>query len=112
NAKYPPDLARAQAFWKSENQRRLSAEDMRGASPLAAALPWLSMGDDERRRSEAGLARVRHNHWVIRRIEQKIQDHSSNPERLREWVSGQVEAYLRASAHPAWQRAVQAAFRV
>lgn len=112
NKRFPPDLKKARAWWRSESRRQLGPEDVRTPSPLAELLPWLSMGREELTRSAAGLARVQHNHWVIQRIEAKIRRNSETPSRFRDWVEAQVEAYIKAGSQTSWKQAVRVAFQI
>jgi hypothetical protein len=112
NRSHPPSVDEARRWWKSEGQPRLDSGSMQRTSPLSPLLPMLSNPPDPNVRRQAGMARVGHNHWVLKRIEQGLRDHSGTSRELRGWVERQVAAYVAASASPSWRGALEAAWKI
>lgn len=111
-AKHPFQLRAARAWWRSEGKRTLEETDLRAPSPLADTLPLLGDSTDPATRREAGTARILHNHWVLRRLESRAQELSGEPERLRDWAAGTIEAYCAHAGDPEWRTAAQVAWSV
>jgi len=111
-AKHPFDRPTALAWWQSEGKRKVEESDLRAPSPLADTLPLLGAANDAATRREAGTARILHNHWILRRLESRAQQLSGEPERLRDWAAGTVEAYREHSSDPEWRTAAQVAWSV
>jgi hypothetical protein len=107
---HPFQLTKAKAWWKAHGRRKLEPKDMWAPSPLAGLLPLLSMPKDPAVRKQAGLARVGHNHWVLKRLETNIRRRSGAE--LREWVDGLVDKYVNAGSGVAWKGATKAAWAV
>jgi hypothetical protein len=113
NTAYPPDILLARDWWQSEGKRRLRSGDMRDDSPLSNWFPLLSSPSDSHIRREAGLARIGHNHWVLRRLEQHARRHATDPQRLRDWVAQIMDAYLASpGSNAAWKASAKAAWQV
>lgn len=113
NKNHDIHLSKARKWWKSVGERRLRSGDVRSPSPLAEFIPLLSSSKNKATRRAAGLARIRHNHWVMKRIEKNVQDLSRRPRSLRNWVNNQMEIYLSLPGSSArWQAAARVAWDI
>ncbi|MFH1673881.1 MAG: hypothetical protein ABIF87_10735 [Pseudomonadota bacterium] len=112
DGKYPPNLAKAREWWRSEGSRRLSPSDMRDESPLSEYLPLLSSPADDNIRKEVGMARIGHNHWVLQKIEAGIRKHAQDTGLLRDYVAKVVDSYMNASSGESWKQATYAAWQL
>ena len=113
NKAHPPQVDKAKRWWKSEGERKIEASDLRNPSPLAEFFPLLCSSQDKAIRRFAGQSRIGHNHWVLIRLEQKVQELSRNPRQLRNWVDQQLSIYLNlkgSSKH--WQKAAEQAWKI
>jgi hypothetical protein len=107
---HPFQLTKAKAWWASKGKRKLTPKDMWAPSPLAELMPLLSMPKNTGLRKQAGMARIGHNHWVLKRLETNIRRRSGAG--LRDWVDGLVEKYVEAGSGVAWKGATKAAWAV
>jgi len=110
--RFPPDIAAARAHWVATGRPRLSRADIHRTSVYPQWVPLLGYANNGALRSDAAMARVGHNHWVIQRLEHEIRQQSSEPARLEEWVESVVEQYLASYAHTSWKRAVSVAWEI
>jgi hypothetical protein len=110
--KHPSRARETRAWWRAEGQRRLEPGDLHAPSPLADLQPLLGSPSDDDTRREAGMARIGHNHWVLRRLELAAQRHATTPASLVEWADGHMQRYLASPADPAWRTAVAAAWPI
>lgn len=109
---HPPRLDEAMAWWRSEGGPSLESSHMHRGQPLAEFFPHLGFAADDALRTEAAMARIRHNHWILRRIESEARRHAGNPESLRAWAGSVVEAYVASHAATVWKAALQVAWDV
>jgi len=109
---HPPDIDGARRWWKGEGEPKITKLLLERNGPLSPFLPFLAYSADDDLRREAGLARVGHNHWLLRKLEREIRDRSVKPSELHAWVEGIVSAYAEASSSKAWATAVREAFSV
>jgi hypothetical protein len=109
---YPFKIEKAKAWWISEGKRPLTPTDLWAPSPLAEYMPLLAMPKNPSLRKRAGLSRVGHNHWILRRLEAAIQRHSRSGVELRDWVEMVVEKYVEAGSDPTWKAATKAAWSI
>jgi hypothetical protein len=112
NAQHPLRWDEARRWWEGEQMRDIGPSDLRYPSPLADFLPFLSSPTDPETRRAAGLARIAHNHWVLRRLESAAQRSAREPEALRAWALGEVERYVSSSADPGWREATLIAWQI
>ncbi len=109
---HPPNLQAARAWWQSEGKPKLYKSSLYSSSPLSEWLPILSNPADPALRSEAALTRVAHNHWVVKKIETEIRRHQNDKNRLREWVAGIMDAYMKSGASSRWKAAAYEAWKI
>jgi hypothetical protein len=109
---HPPRLDEAHAWWRSQGAPPLDIRHLHRGSPLAECLPLLGFPVDDTLRTEAAIARVRHNHWILRRIEVASRRHAHDPKALLAWAGAVVEDYLASYADPAWKEAVAVAWDI
>ena len=109
--RHPHDLAAARAWWAGAGRRSLTPSDLRAPCPLAEFLPLLGAAADPAARAAAGLARIGHNHWVLRRLEAEAQRHALAGS-LRPWAEDVVESYLHGPGDAGWKAATHAAWQV
>jgi hypothetical protein len=107
-----PRIDEARRWWREHNPGSLTADSMRGDSPLADWLPLLGNAKDPGLRLGAAMARVGHNHWVLQRIETEARRRSASSESMLEWVDDVVARYLVAPSDPAWKAAVTTAWQI
>lgn len=105
-----PQILRARQWWRGEKRRPLEASDLWAPSPLAELLPLLGHPQDSDLRREAALARVWHNHWAIRRLEEGAQ-RAARRQGLVEWAENIVDRYRGAASSDAWGEAVTTAWK-
>lgn len=110
--KHPCRLRKAKAWWIGEAKRPLTPSDLWAPSPLAEHVPFFGMARSPAIRRSAGLSRVAHNHWVLRRIEASINRRSRSGSELRDWAESIVEKYAGSNAGPAWKGATLAAWTI
>lgn len=111
-AAHPPDFGRAQTWWRRQGKPSIKKEMLTRSGPLSAWLPFLGHSADGDIRTKAGLARVGHNHWTLRRLELEIRKRSANWSDLLTWVGGIVDAYQAAPGSASWKAAVTEAYLV
>jgi hypothetical protein len=111
-AEHPLRWEEARGWWASEGERVLEPGDMHSPGPLAELLPLLSSPADPELRRAAGLTRIGHNHWVLRRLESSAQRAAQRSGGLRAWAAEQVERYLTSSADPGWREATRTAWQI
>ncbi len=109
---HPPDLDSARRWWRAEGEPKITKRMLERDGPLSQRLPFLGYCADDELRREAGLARVGHNHWLLRKLETEIRARSLDSKGLRGWVRQIVEAYGKASSSAAWARAVTEAWAI
>ncbi len=107
---HPPDLDRARQWWRAEGEPHIEKEMLERNGPLSGWLPFLAYPADKALRTEAGLARVGHNHWALRRLELEIRKRSGNWLELANWVQGIVNAYRATPTAEGWKVAVAEAY--
>lgn len=109
---YPPDLHQAKGWWASQGKPRLTKYSLYRNSPLSALLPLLSRSSDPVRQKEAAMARVGHNHWVLKRLEGAIRRKQKNTADLRRWVEKVVQSYLESPAPAGWKESARQAWLI
>ena len=109
---YPFKIEKAKAWWIGEGKRPLTPTDLWAPSPLAEHVPLLAMPKNPAVRKRAGLARIAHNHWILRRLEAAIRRRNRTGEQLRDWVETVVEKYVEAGSGTAWKTATKAAWSI
>ena len=110
---HPPRRAKALEWWRGEGKRALSADDMHAPSLLAELLPILSTPKDEETARHARMTRISHNHWVLKRIENRVRKHGRNLHSLRRYVAKTMQAYLGlAGSSPGWRAAAEVAWKI
>ena len=107
---HPPELGRAQKWWREQGKPDIKKQMLERQGPLSAWLPFLGYCADDDLRTEAGLARVGHNHWALRQLELEIRRRSESWPDLLGWVEDIVGAYQKASGSAPWKAAVSEAF--
>lgn len=113
NQRFPYDLNKARKWWKSEGERKLVKEDVRSGSPLAEFMPLMCYSKEKDIRRQAGLARIGHNHWLLKRMEKTIQEKSNDPRSMHAWVRSQMETYLSYSgSSPSWKASAEEAWKI
>lgn len=110
NRAHPARLEAAQDWWRGEGRPAIARTHLMGG-PLAAFFPLLGDVQDPEKRRAAAMARVSHNHAVLRRIELRLRS-AAKRGRLAAAVEGIVERYLAGPADPGWKAAVSAAYEV
>jgi hypothetical protein len=109
--RHPPRVAAGRAWWAAEGKRPLTPSDLRAPSPLAEFLPLLGAPAGPAARVAAGMARIGHNHWVLRRLEAEAQRHAADGS-LRPWAEEVVGQYLTGPGDADWKAATRAAWNV
>ena len=109
---FPFKINKAKIWWIGEGKRALTPTDLWAPSPLAEHVPLLAMPRNAALRKQAGLARIAHNHWVLRRLEAAIQRRSRTRTELCDWIDTVVEKYVEAGSGSAWKAAVKAAWSI
>ena len=113
NQRFPYDLKKARKWWKAQGERKLLKEDIRSASPLADFIPLMCYSKEKDIRRQAGLARIGHNHWVLKRMEKTIQEKSTDPASMLTWARSQMETYLSFSgSSPSWKASAEEAWKI
>jgi hypothetical protein len=107
---HPPDLHRARQWWQEQGKPEIKKEMLERNGPLTEWLPFLGYSPDASLRTRAAMARVGHNHWVLRQLELEIRTHSTNWTDLQAWVGGIVNAYRTAPGPEEWKVAVTEAY--
>jgi len=107
---HPFQLNKAKAWWKSKGKRKLTPKDLWAPSPLAEVMPLLSMPKNPELRKQAGMSRIGHNHWILKRLETNIRRRTGVE--LRDWVDVLVDKYVDAGSGLAWKGATRAAWAV
>ncbi|KIG11772.1 hypothetical protein DB30_02550 [Enhygromyxa salina] len=109
-AAHPPEIGRARKWWAEQGKPEIKKQMLERNGALSAWLPFLAYPADDELRKEAGLARVGHNHWVLRQLELEVRATSGNWPRLAAWVEGIVNAYVGLPGSGAWKSAVMEAY--
>jgi hypothetical protein len=109
---HPFRITKARAWWVGEGKRSLQATDLWAPSSLAEHVPLLAMPEDPALRKRAGLTRIAHNHWILRRLEAGIRRRSRNKMELRDWVDTLVNNYVNAGSQTAWKTATKTAWEI
>ena len=91
----PFKINKAKIWRIGEGKRALTPTDLWAPSPLAEHVPLLAMPRNAALRKQAGLARIAHNHWVLRRLEAAIQRRSRTRTELCDWIDTVVERVCR-----------------
>lgn len=112
HAAHPPRVAEARRWWEREGRPKIRKEMLERDGALSTFLPLLAYPADDALRREASLARVGHNHGVLRRLERAVRDRADDPQALDRWVGALVNEYRSASRSPAWAAAVEIAYRL
>lgn len=108
-ARHPFDRPAA-AAWRAANPRRpITAGDLQGSAPLAAALPLLGEPTGGPARKELDNARVGHNHWVLQRICTDTRTHSTTRTGLATYLDQVVRAYEATTNADSFANAVRVA---
>jgi len=97
--------------WRTNNPGRpITASDLAGSAPLAAALPLLAEPAGGTARKELDNARIGHNHWVLQRICTDIRNHSIPSADLTARLDEVVSNYEATTNADSFASAVRAAF--
>lgn len=110
NRAYPPRLDAARDWWMSEGRPAIARTHLTGG-PLATFFPLLGDVEEPRQRRAAAMARVSHNHAVLRGVELRLRA-AARRGRLTAAVEAIVQRYLAGPADPGWKAAVSAASEV
>ena len=112
NAKHPPRLGPACAWWRSEGKPRLTRRHTQRQSPLAAWLPLLYFHLDDAIRDDGAMAHMGHNHRVLQRLESAARRSSQRSTHLRQRVADVMDAYHHSPVAPALKAAAAAAWEI
>lgn len=105
-AQAPFDLDAARAWRADHPQRAIAAGDLSGVAPLASALPLLAEPRGGPARKAVDVARMGHNHWVLRRIVSQVARQGSR-DALLGHVDGVVAAYEASTSGAQFASAVR-----
>ncbi|PRP89975.1 hypothetical protein ENSA5_69160 [Enhygromyxa salina] len=107
---HPPEIDLARKWWRDQGKPDIKKQMLERDGPLSAWLPFLAYSADDDLRKQAALARVGHNHWILRQLELEIRAKSKGWPELEGWVEGIVKAYVDRPGSAAWKAAVTEAY--
>lgn len=107
---YPFDYLKG-AQWFQKNQREVNDNDLNSGSLISQAYPLFSKLDNNILGKEIRLARIGHNHWILNKIMEELNNNSKDFPSLSNYIGNIVENYEKGANSSDYARAVNFLFQ-